>query len=330
MLIEKPEKDMLLSQTSIPDVFFTEYLCLAKGDYVKVYLYMLFLSKHDKDISISDLHKKLSVPIDTISEAISFWEQQGIFIKKPNGYIIKDLQQIELNKLYSPKVVISAEDSENNKKNQYRFNAIENINNSFFQGIMSPAWYNDINLWFTKYQFDEEVMLALFKYCFDKSALHKNYIKKVAEGWQSNNIKTFTDLDNYFQKQEKMNLLKKSIAKKLRISRPLTEYEEGYIEKWHIEFNYDMDIIEIALKKTTATSKPNFNYINTILTSWNENGLKTREQIEEFIEKNKNKPKSSTSQAKKGPSYANYEQRKYEDLDFLYSNFKPENKKNSK
>ena len=326
MKLENSEKDLLFAETSIPDIFFTEYLSLAKGDYVKVYLYMLFLSKHDKDISVSDLHKKLSIPIEAIGDAISFWEQQGVLIKKPSGYIIKDIQQLELNKLYSPKIEISPENLEKNKKNQYRVNAIENINNSFFQGIMSPAWYNDIVLWFNKYQFDEEVMLALFKYCFDKSALHKNYVKAVAEGWKNNNIRTFTDLDNYFQKQEKINLVKKTISKKLGFNRSLSEYEETYIEKWLSEFNYGMDIIEIALKKTTSKANPNFNYIDALLSDWHVNGLKSVAQIEDFMANSKNKSKTPGVPGKKGPGYANYEQRKYEDLDFLYSNFKPSNK----
>lgn len=328
MKLELPEKDLLFSYTNVPDVFFTEYLCLAKGEYIKVYLYMLFLAKHEKEISVSDLHKKLSISPEIIQESISFWVQQDVFVKKPGGYIIKDLQQLELNKLYSPKVTLSPEDSEKNKKNQYRAEAIENINNSFFQGIMSPAWYSDINLWFNKYQFDEQVMIALFKYCFDKSALHKNYVKTVAEGWKNNNIKTFTDLDNYFEKQEKMNLVKKAISKKLRLGRNLSEYEEAYIEKWHSEFNYGMDVIEIALKKTTSKSTISFNYIDAIISDWYKNNLKTVAQVEEFITKNKTKQKTAIS-TKKGPSYANYEQRKYEDLDFLYSNFKPSNTKDT-
>ena len=37
---------------------------------------------------------------------------------------------------------------------------------------MTPSWYSDITSWFKKYDFDEQVMIALFGYCFDKSALH--------------------------------------------------------------------------------------------------------------------------------------------------------------
>ena len=57
MRLEPHDKSMLFSSTDIPDVFFTEYLSSANGDYIKVYLYILFLSKYDKDIKINDLSK---------------------------------------------------------------------------------------------------------------------------------------------------------------------------------------------------------------------------------------------------------------------------------
>ena len=44
MKLEQNDKSLLFSSTDIPDVFFTEYLSLADGNYVKVYLYLLFLS----------------------------------------------------------------------------------------------------------------------------------------------------------------------------------------------------------------------------------------------------------------------------------------------
>ena len=50
MKLEQNELSMLFSSTDLPDVFITEYLSEAPGDYIKVYLYMLFLSKYGKDV----------------------------------------------------------------------------------------------------------------------------------------------------------------------------------------------------------------------------------------------------------------------------------------
>ena len=59
MKLEKNSNSMLFSSTEIPDVFFTEYMSQASGDFIKVYLCLVFLSKYDKDINLNDLSKKL-------------------------------------------------------------------------------------------------------------------------------------------------------------------------------------------------------------------------------------------------------------------------------
>lgn len=162
MKLEQNDKSMLFSNTELPDIFFTEYLSAAKGDYVKVYLYILFLSKYNKDVKITDLSKKLSLSFNIIQEALSYWESQGVITKKNTGYILTNLQEKELFSLYTPKLTSTPEQAELTAQNKYRAKAIENINNLYFQGVMSPSWYNDIDLWFRKYQFDEQVMISLF------------------------------------------------------------------------------------------------------------------------------------------------------------------------
>ncbi len=319
MKLEQNDLPMLFSSTELPDVFFTEYLSQASGDYIKIYLYIVFLSKYGKDVKINDLSKKLNIDFKTIQEGIKYWEDAGVITKKNTGYIINNLQEIELHKLYKPKVTLSAENIKQTAQNQYRAKAIENINNLFFQGIMSPSWYSDIDLWFKKYSFDEEVMIALFQYCYNRSALHRNYIQTVAEAWFKSNVKTFSDLDSLFEKQEKLNTLYKAIGKKLGYTRALTEYEKGYIEKWTIEYAFPLNIIEIALKKTTAKTNPNFDYLDKLLSDWHDRGFKTVEEIENFLSEFKQKNKD-IKKLEKNTGYNNYEQRKYDNLNSLYAN----------
>ena len=321
MKIKKKDKSMLFSTTEIPDVFFTEYMSEANGDYVKVYLCILFLSKYDKDIKLNDLSKRLNISINIIQSALAFWEEHGLLTKKVNGYILNNIQEIELNKLYSPNLALSPEDIKKNANDQYRAKAIECINNMYFQGIMSPTWYSDIDLWFKKYGFDEQVMISLFDYCFNKSALHKNYVKTVAEAWSKNNIKTYEDLELYYQKFEKLNKIKKSIAKKLGRYSPLTQFEEAYIEKWVIDFNYDLNIINIALKKTTSKANPSFDYLDKLITDWHDKNLKTESDVTNYLSELKQK-KKNIKQLEKQTNYNNYEQRNYDDLDNLYANKK--------
>lgn len=317
MKFEQNDLSLILSSTSLSDVFFTEYLPQANGDYIKVYLYINFLSKYNKDVKINDLSKKLDLPLKIIQDALKYWETNGLLIRKNQGYILANIQEIEINKVYKPKITISAEHIQEVSENKHRANAIESINNEFFQGVMSPSWYTDIDLWFKKYSFDEEVMLALFRYCFNKSALNKNYVAVVADAWNKNNIKSFSDLDLYFQKQEKLNVFCKEIKKKLRLSRNLSVFEESYVEKWTITFGYDMDIIDLALKKTTSKYNPSFEYLDKLLSDWHERNFKTVEQISKHIDNQKQIPKQTND---KNTKNSNFVQRDYTDLNEFYSN----------
>lgn len=321
MKLEKNEKSLIFSSTEIPDVFFTEYMCEANGDYIKVYLCIVFLSKFDKDIKLNDLSKKLNIPLTNIQAALAFWEEKGVLTKKVNGYILNDLQEIELHKLYSPNLTLSAEDVKKTEDSKYRAKAIECINNMYFQGIMSPAWYSDIDLWFKKYEFDEQVMISLFDYCFNRSALHKNYVKAVADAWHKSNIKTYEDLEAYSAKQEKLAKLKKEIAKKLGRYNPLTQFEDAFIEKWVLDYNYDLKIINIALKKTTSKANPSFDYLDKLISDWHDRNLKTEDDVNNFLAEMKQK-KKNVKQLEKQTNYNNYEQRNYDNLDNLYANKK--------
>lgn len=319
MKLEQNESSFIFKTTPLPDIFFTEYITEAPGDYIKVYLYCLFLSKYNKEIKINDLSKKLSIPIKTIQDALVFWENGEVITKKGTDYIVNNLQEIELNKLYSPNLSLSKDKIEENSKNKSRAKIIDTINSTYFQGIMSPTWYSDIDKWFRKYNFDEEVMYALFGYCFEKSALHKNYITTVAESWYNAGVKTFDELDKHFAEKEKINKIKKDISKKLGLSRKLTEYEEGYVEKWITDYKYNFDVIELALKKTSSKSNFSFDYLNTIISDWNDRNLKTPDEVKNYLLEFKNKTKK-VQELKKQTNYNNYEQREITNFDNLYAN----------
>ena len=129
--------------------------------------------------------------------------------------------------------------------------------------------------------------------------------------------------------KEKMKNIKKIIAKKLGKHGGLTQYEEAYIEKWILDFGYDMNVIEIALKRTTYKQNPTFEYINSVISDWHERNLKTPDQVEAFLEQRKKQTKD-LKEMKSKVSKANYEQRQYDNLDFLYANNVTDNMDNNK
>ena len=315
---------MLFSDLNIPEVFVTEHLCVASGDYVKIYIYCMFLCKYSSEISALDLSKKLSLPLKTVELGLQYWQEQGIMVKKNKVYELCDLKKIEIDKLYKPKLTSSLEDAiEGNTKNILRTQAINEINASFFQGVMSPTWYTDIDNLFSKHQFDEDVMIALFRYCFDRQALHKKYLYAVAEGWATNRVRTMNDLERYYLEVEKTNKIKKNISKKLGITRNLSQYEEAYIEKWTSDYNYSMDIIEIALKKTTSKTNFSFDYIDKIISDWHDKNLLTPDDVSSYLKEQKQKNKEMKPYENQQISiqkYVDTQTHQYDDLSKFYAN----------
>ena len=254
-----------------------------------------------------------------MNEGMKYLEKEGFILRKPTGFVVVDLQEKTLHDLYILKMQSSQEKIEKNAQNKQRIKLVEYLNNKYFQGIMGPTWYTDIDTWMDKYGFDEQVMINLFDYCYSKSALHKNYVQVVAESWGLNKVKNLDDLENYYREQEKLMKMKKDIAKKLGRRSGLTQYEEAYIETWVNEFKYDMSIIEIALKQTTSRANASFEYINNIIKDWNERNLRTPAQVSQFLEERKQKNKK-TKEINKQVKKENFEQREYSNLSFLYAN----------
>ena len=324
MKLEQSDKSSLFSCTEIPDVFFADYLPQMEGDYAKVYLYVLFLSKFNKDVKINDLSKRLGIQFPVVQDALKFLEDQKLLIKLPDGYSVANMQELELSKLYSPKLTSSPEDIEKNAQSMQRAKVVEEINNLFFQGVMSSTWYTDIDFWFNKYGFDEQVMLALFGYCANNRSLNRPYVQAVADAWAKDNIKTFNDLDALEAKKDRIKKLSKEIAQKLHLSRNLTVYDEEYLTKWTEEFGYDISIIELALKRSSSMNSISFEYFDKILTEWHNNALTTVSDVENYQNSKKEKTKQYDIQTKKSLPQDlhefSYTQSTFENLDSLYDN----------
>lgn len=308
-------KSILYSDTLVPDIFIAEYMPSADGDFLKVYIYCLFLTKYGKSATVEELSKKLELPEEKVKNALTYWEDLKVISWKDNSIVLTDLKEKEINRIFRLKGFSSPDDAlHSSDRNKKRNRIISAINEAFFQGLMSPSWYTDIDAWFNRFNFEEDVMYALFNHCYTYNKLSKNYILKVAESWHNRGIVNFFQLEKYFAEYKKFKDVRLSIIKKLKLSRNLTEYEEAIVEKWVVDYGYDLGIIEIALKKTTSKTNPNFNFLDSIISQWHSNNLKTVEEINAY----ESAKKASYSKDKKGSplGYKNYDQRKYgEDYD---------------
>lgn len=307
-----------LSDTLIPDLFILNYMSSLDGNDLKVYLYLSFLSKNMINVDKKGMQKKLQITEQALSFCIDKLETEGLITKTNEGYYLNDIKEVEINKSYNPKIETKITSSQTEAEKR-KIAAACAINESFFQGVMSSGWSTDIGTMFEKYMFSEEVMIALFHYCQERKALNKKYVHAVGENWYKGGVKTFEQLEDYLESFEKTQKIRQRIQKALRLNRNFTEYEEQYIDKWIKEYKYDFDVIEEALKRTTAKANPSINYVNGILLNWFNKGYKTLDEV-------KNEPSNRDAgvlkeqKPKQKLDYQNYEQRNYDDLETYYDN----------
>ena len=74
-------KDYFLLDTKVENMFINEYMVSAPGEYVKVYLFALMYAELEVDFSNEDIAKQLSMDIEDVLKAWTYWEKMGI-IKK--------------------------------------------------------------------------------------------------------------------------------------------------------------------------------------------------------------------------------------------------------
>ena len=80
-----------------------------------------------------------------------------------------------------------------------------------------------------------------------------------------------------------------------------------------------LDIIELALKRTTSKSNFSFDYLDKIISDWYDRGFKSVNDVSSFLISFKQKQKEIKNLEKK-TSFNSYEQRNYDNLDSFYAN----------
>lgn len=309
-----------LGDVVLPDLFILNYMPQLESVDIKIYLYILFLSKKGMDIDKVELAKKINISEQELSFGLERLQAEELLIRTTHGYNISDIRENEINKTYIPKIE-PRRTKVQTEKDRKRIAAASAINESFFQGVMSLGWYTDISAMFENYSFSEEVMIALFHYCQERKALNKKYVHAVAESWYNGGVKTFEQLEEFLESYDNIQKIKQKISKSLRLNRNLTKYEEQYIDTWIKDYGYSFDIIEEALKLTVNKANPTISYVNGVLVNWHKKGYKNAKDIEkENINTNSENTRNYKRSTNTKTKYQDITQREYTNLESFYDN----------
>lgn len=299
-IIKSPRID--LGDTPIENIFINDFLPMANGTYVKVYLlgYKYAFDKDDSiQVSNEFIAKHLNMPLSDVLSAWDFWEKAGIiekvFLNKENEfdycvrflnlkqlYIENNYKEIDIEEKMDIKpYACSAEDLVD-------ANQIPAINEMFNQidyimrRQLVPNEKQRILEWIYNYNMNPDIIVKAFFYGIEKKGIRKiNYIGGIIRNWYDQGITNMEALQEHYRLSDEKHYRYERIMRYLGHGNRLASISEiRVIDKWFDEYGFTLDIVLKGCDNSKKTANPSINYIDGILSSWYHKGIKTIEEIE--------------------------------------------------
>ncbi|WFA08365.1 DnaD domain protein [Tissierella sp. Yu-01] len=289
--------DMDLGDTPIENIFINDYMPMANGTYVKVYL-LGFKYAHDKDdkleVTNNSIAKHLDIPLDDVLRAWDFWEEKGIIEKHGSDRVNYKVKFLNLKQLYIKNNINMFNQKEEPKKevkystqDLIEANQMPIINNMFNQidYIMrrqtTPSEKKLILEWIHDYNMNPDVIEKAFFYAVEQKGIRKiNYVEGIIRNWYDEGLTNIDAVIEHFRKSDEKYYRYQKVMKSLGLNnRPTKKDEKQLIDKWFDEYNFTMDIVLMGCE-TDKNVKPSVSYVNGTLKAWFEKGVKTVGDIE--------------------------------------------------
>lgn len=328
--------DIDFGQTPIENIFINDFMAMADGTSVKVYLLgYKYANDRDESITVNNITiaKHLNIPLEDVLRAWDFWEEKGIIKKYPkdngneNDYIVEfmSLRQLYINNNYESVNSTKADKSPSSSPyncspgDLIEANKVPEVKNMFYQidqlkrRQLSPNERMTVLEWIYNFNMDPDIIVKAFEYCIEKKNIKSvRYVGAVIRNWYDNGIINMEKLEDYLESSDKKYIYYDKIFKSLGFNfRQPSKAEKETMDTWLNEWGFSLDMILKACENSKKTSNPNINYINSILLAWKKDGVATPEEVEKREDDRKASTNSPTTkkQSSKKNKFNDFQQR---------------------
>ncbi len=150
----------------------------------------------------------------------------------------------------------------------------------------------------------EDYIVLLFAHAAKKDRNSVRYVEKLAIDLFDKGITEYSALVEELQSMEEAESRESVVRRIFGLGkRSLTKKEKEFVNNWCVTWNFGEDVIRQAYEITVAnTNEAAMPYANAILEKWNKNGLKTAEEVEQFLEEDKKKKPGGKKNGNSTPS----------------------------
>lgn len=252
--------------TPVENMFILEYMPLASGDFVRVYLYGLMLCHHpEMDESIGGIARALRVETDTVLNAFRFWEREGLVMRLTDNP--PTFEYIPMSRMSSQSEPLD---------DVYKYKSFNRELQNLLPGMIlesheiriSNEWLDDLGL-------PEEVALLMVKTEIGKRAGKKlpapktlfKHLDEAAKLWAREGVSTVDAAEDFIRKTGAAADCAKQILARFGQSRQPTRDECDLADKWLSEWRLSQEDILESCQETVKSTSPSFAYLDKILLS---------------------------------------------------------------
>lgn len=264
----------LLFDTAVDNLYISEYMSGAPGDYVKTYLSALMRVSYGLPTDDETIAKALSLPITTVEKSWKYWEEQGVIRRKylDAGRTRFEREFVNIReevfggmsrKSESPESVPRAVSLGDEQLAQL-YRDIEAVTGRMLDSREPEI----IASWIAEYDMQPQLIVMGYKYCKERGKSDRwRYVGTVLKDWRAKSLSTPADVEDYLSGVDKHYSMYRRIFKELGFNRNPSEPEKRIMDSWFEEMSLPMEEILKACAKTTGIANPNLNYVNAILIS---------------------------------------------------------------
>ncbi len=257
--------------TPLENIFISEYLPRAEGEYVKAYIYGLMLCRNPQ-IPASDIGTALDMTEKELLEAFTYWQKKElVFIASEDPLEIRYLSPRQsINKNYDRRMGTHTE-------------LIRHIQGIFGTRALSMHEMRHIFDWVDVFGISEEAVIVLIEYAVNKKGVRvsMNYMESIAKNWADNGIITASQATAHIADMGINSSAASRIAKRWRLSRRVTEDEERMYEKWTRGWGFTEESIDaICAAEVVKATNPSFAYLDRILDAYRHKGNISPEEVD--------------------------------------------------
>ena len=305
--------------TCVPDDFIQNYMPMANGDYVKIYLYILHCAKSDKVPSISTLADIFQCTENDVKRALKYWESKGLLTFEETVQTQSETPVAAAPEKHSYSAAETKAFKEHTEIKQLLFVCEQYMGKQLTRTDIETLLY-----FYDQLQFSTDLIEYLVEYSVSKNKKSLRYMETVALEWHKKGIRTVKEAkaDSKPYAKECYQVLK---ALGINNHDPLPT-EVTYVTRWMTEYGFTIDIILEACNRTIMQiHQPKFEYVDGILKSWKNAGVHHLSDINRLSAEHRNRA-AAKGQAKTDKPFTtrfhNFEQRTYDakDLEKFFIN----------